>query len=278
MSIELVTKYSPLVDEEFKNESKVSLVTNQDYSWTGAHAVKVYSVSTAEMTDYGREGAAEGDISRYGTLKDLNATTQEMLLSKDRSFIFNIDKLDEDETGGALNSATALARQVREVVIPERDTHVYKIMTEKAGHKPSAVALTAENIYDELIKASTALDDAEVPETQRAIIVTPAVYQLMKKSKDIIMETDISAEMRLQGVIANLDGMTVQKVPANRLPSGFGFMVAHPIATVAPVKLEEYGVHSDTVLSSGDIVTGRICYDAFVLNNKAKAIYYQEMA
>ena len=26
---------------------------------------------------------------------------------------------------------------------------------------------------------------------------------------------------------------------------------------------------------SGDIVTGRICYDAFVLDNKAKAIYYQ---
>ena len=26
---------------------------------------------------------------------------------------------------------------------------------------------------------------------------------------------------------------------------------------------------------SGDVVTGRICYDAFVLDNKAKAIYYQ---
>ena len=52
-------------------------------------------------------------------------------------------------------------------------------------------------------------------------------------------------------------------------------MVAHPQATVAPVKLEDYRIHEDTVYMSGDVVTGRICYDAFVLDNKAKAIYYQ---
>lgn len=33
--------------------------------------------------------------------------------------------------------------------------------------------------------------------------------------------------------------------------------------------------HNDTPLSSGSIVTGRICYDAFVLDNKKIGIYYQ---
>lgn len=42
----------------------------------------------------------------------------------------------------------------------------------------------------------------------------------MKKSKDIIMETDIGSDLRLKGVIGMLDGMSVQKIPANRLPSG----------------------------------------------------------
>lgn len=35
-----------------------------------------------------------------------------------------------------------------------------------------------------------------------------------------------------------------------------------------------YGVHNDTPLSSGTIVTGRIVYDAFVLDNKKSGIYY----
>ena len=53
-------------------------------------------------------------------------------------------------------------------------------------------------------------------------------------------------------------------------------MVAHPCATVAPTKLEDYKVHQDPPGISGDLVEGRIVYDAFILENKKKAIYYQE--
>ena len=59
-----------------------------------------------------------------------------------------------------------------------------------------------------------------------------------------------------------LDGMAVVKVPAARLPENFGFMIAPPSATAAPVKLEDFGMHPDAPLSSGTIGTGRICYDA----------------
>jgi len=89
------------------------------------------------------------------------------------------------------------------------------------------------------------------------------------------MDTNIGNELRLKGVIAMVDGASVIKVPANRLPEGFGFMIAHPMATVAPTKLEDYKIHQDPPGISGALVEGRICYDAFVLDNKAKAIYYQ---
>ena len=150
-------------------------------------------------------------------------------------------------------------------------------MCTNAGNKPAAKALTNTNIYTEILAASQALDDAEVPETGRVLVVTPAIYVMMKKCKDIIMETNVGNELRLQGVIGILDGMNVQKIPAARLPEDFGFMVAHPCATVAPVKLEDYTVHENPPGISGSLVEGRICYDAFVLENKAKAIYYQAM-
>lgn len=277
MAIELATKFQPYTDEQFSTESKKSMLTNQDFDWTGAHTVKVYKVTTAGMNDYGRKGPNGSNWSRYGAVESLDATTEEFTLKKDRSFTFAIDKLDMDETTQQLQAASALARQNRQVVIPEVDVYTYGVMCAGAGNKPAAAALSVENIYTAIIEASRVLDDAEAPETGRVLVVTPATYQLMKKCNDITMETDIGNDMRLRGVIANLDGMSVQKIPANRLPAGFGFMIAHPCACVAPTKLEEYKIHQDPPGISGALVEGRICYDAFILENKSKAIYYQAL-
>lgn len=275
MAITLATKFAPYTDEQLRAESKLSLITNKEFDWTGAHTVKVYKISTATMNDYGRTGPAEGNWSRYGSIKDLGATTEEFTLRKDRSFIFNVDKLDTDETAQQVQAASALARQNREVIIPEIDSYTYGVMAAGAGTVAAAKALTAADIYSDILDASKALDDAEIPETSRVLIVSPATYQLMKKSDEIVLNTDVGEDMRLRGVIANLDGAKVVRVPANRLPEKFGFMLCHPSATVAPVKLEDYNIHEDSIYSSGAVVTGRVCYDAFILDNKKNGIYYQ---
>lgn len=275
MATELATKYLPYVDEMFSQESKKSILTNNDFDFDGASTVKLYKVNTAEMNDYGRNGAKTGNWSRYGAVKDLEATTETATLTRDRSFTFVIDALDQDQTVGALAGASALARQLREVVIPEVDTYIYGVMIAGAGQKPAAVALTKDNIYDEIIKASAALDNELVPETERILTVTPDTYLLMKKCKDIVMETEIGEEMRIKGVIANLDGALTIKIAAARLPKGFGFMLSHKSACCAPTQLEDYNTHVNPPGINGTLVEGRIVYDAFVFENKKKGIYYQ---
>lgn len=275
MATELATKYLPYVDELFTQESKKSILTNNDFDFDGAKTVKLYKVNTAKMNDYGRNGATGSNWSRYGEVKDLEATTETAVLTKDRSFTFVIDALDENQTGSSLNGASALARQLREVVVPEVDDYVYGIMTDGAGFKPDAVALTADNIYDEIIKASAALDDALVPETERTLTVTPATYLLMKKCKDIVMDTEVGEEMRIKGVISNLDGAVTIKIAASRLPKGFGFMLSHKSACCAPTQLEDYNEHRNPPGINGTLVEGRIVYDAYVFENKKKGIYYQ---
>lgn len=276
MAIDLVTKYAPYVDELFSQESKKSILTNNDFSFDGASKVKLYKITTAEMSDYGRTGAGVGNWSRYGAIKNLDATTEDATLTKDRSFTFVIDKLDENQTGGQLSGATALARQLREVTIPEVDAYTYGIMAAGAGFKPAAVTLTADNIYDEITNASAELDDAMVPEEGRCLVVTPKVYRLMKKSKEIVMQTEIGADMRKKGVIANLDGAAVIKIASARLPKNFGFMMSHFSACCAPTQLADYRTHQDPPGISGTLVEGRVVYDAYVFENKAKGIYYQE--
>ena len=87
MSIELAKKYAPFTDELFKAESKLSLLTNTDFDWTGAHSVSVWKISTVPMNNYSRNRGAdyeesEESLSRFGKIIDLDAQTEEMLLKR----------------------------------------------------------------------------------------------------------------------------------------------------------------------------------------------------
>ena len=241
----------------------------------GAHTIKVHKVNTVSMNDYDRAGTGK-NTSRFGVLGKVENELEEFTLRKDRSFTFVIDKMDKDETGGVLSGASALARQQREIIIPEVDQYVYAEMAANAGTKVVDVTLTESNIYDEIIKGTEHLDDEDVPDTGRVLTVVPEVYRMMKKCPDLSLDCDVTEKQRLNGVIAMVDGMDVVKISKKRMPANAGFMICHPVATVAPTKLEDYRVHQDPPGISGELLEGRIVYDAFVLDNKKKAIYYVE--
>lgn len=269
MAINLATKFSDKVDEKFTTESKTSLVTNKEYEFIGAHSIKIYSVGTAEMNNYGRN--TDG-ISRYGTPKDLSTDVQEVSMEKDRSFTFVIDKMDEDETLGALNAGKALARQLREVVIPEVDAYTYKKMSDNAGTTKTET-ITDENAYDAIVAGNEVLDENEVPADGRVVTCTPAFNSHLKKDAKAVLETEIGQDMRIKGVVANMDGTTIQKVPSKLLPAKQNFILSHPVATTQAIKLADYKIHTDAPGVSGSLVEGRIYYTAFIRNNKKKAIY-----
>lgn len=269
MTIDYAKKYDlqNLIDERFKVEARSDRAVNQDFDFVGAKTVSVYDISTAKLNDYQRVGA-----NRYGEAKELGAKTQEMTMKQDKSFTFTIDAMNEDETQGALNAAEALERQVREVIIPEIDSYRFGVMAANAGTTETS-ALTADDVYDAILDATVALDEAEVPAGGRQLIVVPEVYKLIKQGvdKDIVD--------RARGMVGTLDGYEVILVPSNRVDVlNFGFMVTHPVATTAPVKMAEYQVHSNPPGISGDLVEGRVYFDAFVLNNKKDAIYVHKTA
>ena len=200
-----------------------------------------------------------------------------MTMTKDRSFTFAIDKMDTDETKRALEAGKALARQLREVVIPEIDTYRFSKLVAGAGTTETE-ELNNANIYDAITTATAVLDEAEVPEGGRVLVVNPTTYKLIKDSTDFVLDTEIGQDMRIKGYVAELDGMPVLKVPANRLGASVNFIITHAMACCSPVKLAEYKIHTDAPGISGELVEGRVYYDAFVLNNKKKAIYAHKTA
>ena len=272
MAINYAEKYSAKVDERFKLASLVGAIVNHDYDFAGVKTVKVYSIDTAQMNDYKREGA-----NRYGTPADLGDSVQELTMTQDRSFTFVVDKGDESEQAGAKNAGTALRRQIDEVVIPEYDKYIIGKVCGGAG-KVATGAITTANAYDALLAGAEELDEKFVPTVGRVVLATPAYLRKLKQDDAFMKNSDLAQEMLITGQVGAVDNIPVIKVPASYFPANVEFVITHPVATTAPVKLDEYKLHIDPPGISGNLAEGRVLYDGFVLNNKKGAIYVHKNA
>lgn len=268
MPINYAEKYSQKIDERFKIGAVTSSAINNDYEFLGVKTVKVYSVPTAAMNDYSRTGA-----NRYGTPEELENSLQELTLSRDRSFTFTIDRGNFDDTMMANSAGAALQRQLDEVVIPEIDIYRLSVMCAKAGTTSDATAITKENAYESFLDGTVALTNNKVPIGGRVAYVSPKYYKMIKLDESFIKNGDLAQNMLLNGQIGMIDKIPLILVPESYLPNGVEFIITNPIATVAPVKLSEYKIHDNPPGINGWLVEGRVYYDAFVLENKAKSIY-----
>lgn len=270
MAVNLASKYEKAVDERFKLKSVTQAAVNTDFNWNGVDTIKVFSIPTVAMNNYVKTGK-----DRYGTASELDNTVQTMILTRDRSFTFTIDKANTQDTNGTMEAGKALARQIDEVVVPEID--IYRIATMSAaavanGHVTTG-AVSKTNAYEAVLTGTEKLDDKKVPLGGRLLYATPGFYNLIKLDNNFIKASDIAQNLLIKGQIGELDGMRVIKAPTSYFPANQPFMIVHPVATVAAQKLEDYKVHDNPPGINGKLVEGRKRYDAFVLENKKNALY-----
>ena len=275
-TVNLASKYSREVDERFSRASQAELALNNNYTFSGVQTVNVYSLPVVPMTDYNRSGA-----NRYGTPEDLGNSVQELTVSRDRAFTFVIDKGDNTQAEMSMDAGKALARQLREVCVPEYDAYVFNKLAQAACAKEGHYATTAatkSNAYELLLNAQEVLGNANVPDTGRVCFCSYRFANLLMQDAAFMKQGDRSQEMAEKGILGEVDGTKIVKVPASRLPEGCTFLLAHPLACVAPKQLESYKIHTDPPGISGWLVEGRIIYDSFVLETRAKGIYVSKTA
>lgn len=271
-SINLASKYSPNIDERFYKESQAMMALNNDFEFTGVQTVKVYSIPVAPMTDYTKSGD-----HRYGTPSDMTRNVQTLTLNRDRAFSFIIDKGDKLMSQMVSDAGKSLSRQTREVCIPEYDKYVFAKLAQAAidaGNSDNTAATTS-NAYSLFLNAMEKMGNANIPDQGRVCFCSYRFANLLKQDPAFMKYGDKSQEMLIKGVIGEVDGCKIVKVPATRLPHGAAFLMTHPIAATAPKVLEEFKIHDNPPGISGWLVEGRMIYDCFVLNEKRDAIYYQ---
>jgi hypothetical protein len=271
MSKNLASKYSKKIDERFTRASQAMLALNNDYEFTGVNTVNVYSIPTVPMNDYQRSGS-----NRYGEAKDLQRNVQSMTVKRDRGFTFIIDKGDKVQSEMVMDAGKALGRQTNEVMIPEFDAYVFRTLAYHATNHGgfSDTAITKSNAYEKFLEGMEYMGSRNVPDQGRVAFCSYRYANFLKQDPAFMRYGDKSQEMLVKGIIGEVDGCKIVKVPSSRLPAGCAFILCHPCAATAPKQLEEFKTHDNPPGISGWLVEGRIIYDCFVLDEKADAIYY----
>ena len=174
-----------------------------------------------------------------------------------------------------MDAGKSLAREQREVIIPEVDTYTFGTMADGAAAVSHVVveAISSATAYAKFLKASEVLGNANVPDAGRVAFCSYAFANLLMLDPAFIKYSDKSQDMVIKGILGEVDGTKIIKVPASRLPIGCSFLIAHPSATVTVEQLNEYKIHEDAPGYSGWLVEGRMIYDSFVLAGKQDALY-----
>ena len=300
--IELVTKYLPLLDEQYKRESRSAVldVAPQFIQETrDAKKIKIAKMNVDGLADYSRNGGF--------TKGSMDLTWEEHEFTQDRGRALQVDALDNMETFGLAFGRLAGEFQ-RMKVVPEIDAYRFSTYFQKAGTKV-ALTVTAGGIINFIDAADAQLDDDEVPEEGRILFVNPQVYKLMINDPSIqkhITVTD-SEDKTINKKFYWYDNHMIIKVPSGRfltkikLLSGkdgeeaggytaaegaevIGMMMIHPGAVLqtakrrisriwAPTREESAG--TDGVNPDADAwkFDFRVYHDAWIYDEKLAGVY-----
>lgn len=267
MAINLATKYSDKIAEKFRVESFLAGKTTNEYTFEGVKAVKVATPITVAEGDYARSG-----IARYGSPADMADTTQTMTMTQDKSFSLIIDKGDNSEQMMIKEAGKMMGLQLGEQTIPTADKFALAKWIKDAGGVVSvASAPSKTTAMDAVLDADVWFTDNLVPEGNRYIGVTAAFYKLIKQ--ELTAVNDLAKTIVEKGVVGELNGMKVVKLPTSYLPTSCYFVAWYKNSCLFPYKINDAKIHQDPPGISGHLLEGRHNYDAFVLGAKANGVY-----
>lgn len=269
MAINLATGYGKSIAAAFSSASFVKDKTGTGFDFSGVKGLMVYTPRTVEMVDYQRSGA-----NRYGEPTEMEDTVQEMMMERDRSFSLTIDKGNNTEQMMTKNAGAMLQLQLQERVAPEVDTYALYRFAHQAGTVAStASALTKTTVIDAIADGIEALDNACVPQDNRYIYLSASVYKLLKTSTEFLGIDSLGEKALAKGIVGEVSGAKVVKVPAKLMPKDCYFIIAHRDAVLVPYKIEDAKIHMDPPGINGALLEGRNLFDAFVVGARSGGVY-----
>lgn len=287
-SIALFKQYLDLLDEVYKTSSTTaSLDISGELVRAGANAKEILipKMTLDGLADYSRGGGyVAGDVK---------LEMETVTFNFDRGRKFTVDAMDNAETAGVAFGKLA-SEFIRTKVAPELDAFRYATYAgiSGIGTTTGAALSTGADVLTALVTAQNAMDEAEVPETERELHITPTLYNLIysvdtTKSKEVLNSFSRIVKVpqtRFYTAIDQYDGTTENETAGGFVKDTTGkninFMVIHKPAVIQYSKHVVSKVVSpeENQTSDGWMFFYRSYGLADVYDNKVKGIYLHKAA
>lgn len=199
-SIAKFKAYTSMLDEVYKLASLTSVLDINDamvQAGANANEIVIPKISMDGMADYSRSAGYVGG--------DVTLTNETVQFNYDRGRSFTVDSMDNEETAGVAFGRLS-SEFIRTKAAPEIDAFRFATYCGLTGIGKATAATysTADTLLAAINAGVTSLDEAEVPDTERYLFITPTLYNLAMSA-----DTTKSKEM--------LDGFAqITKVPQSR--------------------------------------------------------------
>lgn len=148
------------------------------------------------------------------TVQDLTTTDQTLVIDQAKYFAFQVDDIDKVQVAGDLidtatgRAAYALA-DVEDAFIFGKIAAAGIANDNVIGTAASPIALTAANIYSQIVAMRTAMDKASVPTAGRKLAVSPEVYALLLQDARFTTNNATAEQVTVNGFVGRIAGFDV---------------------------------------------------------------------
>ena len=196
-------------------------LVNRNYEGVIANqgdTVHINSIGAITVKDYTKNT----DIAAPDAL---TTTDQSLVIDQCKYFNFQVDDVDKVQAAGDLID-TVMGRAAY-ALADTSDAFLLKTIAAGAaagntvGSAAAPVALTKDNVYENIVKLRTKLDKANVPNTGRTLVVPPEVYALLLMDDRFAKSSATSGQdALLNGQVGRVAGFTV--FMSNNVKTGTG--------------------------------------------------------
>lgn len=186
-------------------------LVNRDYEGliqNQGDTVHIGSIGAITVSSY----MANSDMSAPETLA---TTDQTLVIDQAKYFNFQIDDVDKVQAAGDLID-TAMGRAAY-ALADTSDAYLLGVIAAGAdngnviGTKSAPIALTAANVYENLVKLRTVLDKQNVPTSGRTVVIPPDVYALLLNDTThfAIAQRETGENLIVNGLVGRIAGFDV---------------------------------------------------------------------
>lgn len=194
-------------------------LVNRDYEGEikrQGDSVKITSINDVTIGSY----TVHTDI----TVEDIDDATRSLLIDQAKYFAVELDDIEAaQQVKGGRSALDQAVDNAAYQLANTADAFLLDLMNDAAEATANdlgtvAIHTTKKNLYDAFVDLGVVLDEANVPEEGRFLVISPSLHGRVRKLDEWVGVGDMSSEIaRTRGLIGEIGGLPVYK--SNNLPA-----------------------------------------------------------